>query len=115
MMLDGLLVCERHAHQLEAQNKIDLLRGIISCLDLCLSNLALRRDTNLVGLLRAERADAASGDVGSGPQGSFGVLPVPAKGTTDEEGPLTLCYGVSSSSWAESYSATRLKELRSFT
>ena len=59
-------------------------------------------------------------DVGSGPWGSFGVLlPVPAKGTTDEEGPLTLCYGVSygvsSSSWAESYSATRLKESRSFT
>jgi hypothetical protein len=60
VMLDGLLVCERHAHQLEAQDKIDLLRGIISCLELCLSNLALRRDTNLVGLLRAERAGAAA-------------------------------------------------------
>jgi hypothetical protein len=57
--LDGLLLCERHARQLEAQDKIDLLRGIISCLNLCLSNLALRRDTNLVGLLRAERAAAA--------------------------------------------------------
>jgi hypothetical protein len=29
-------------------------------LDLCLSNLALHRDTNLVGLLRAERAAAAA-------------------------------------------------------
>jgi hypothetical protein len=58
--LDGLLVCERHAHQLEAQDKIDLLRGIISCLDLCLSNLALRRDANLVRHLRAERAAAAA-------------------------------------------------------
>ena len=59
MILDGLLLCERHAHQLEAQDKIDLLRGIISCLELCLSNLALRRDTNLVRLLRAEKANAA--------------------------------------------------------
>ena len=57
--LGGLLLCEHHAHQLEAQDKIDLLRGIISCLDLCLSNLALRRDTDLVGLLRAKRAAAA--------------------------------------------------------
>jgi hypothetical protein len=60
VMLDGLLLCERHAHQLEAQDKIDLLRGIVSCLDLCLSNLALRRDANLVQLLRAKRAAAAS-------------------------------------------------------
>jgi hypothetical protein len=58
--LDGLLLCERHAHQLEAQDRIDLLRGIISCLELCLSNLALRRDTNLVGLLRTRRAGAAA-------------------------------------------------------
>jgi hypothetical protein len=29
-------------------------------LDLCLSNLALHRDTNLVGLLRAERAGVAA-------------------------------------------------------
>jgi hypothetical protein len=60
VMLGGLLLCERHAHQLEAQDKIDLLRGIISCLDLCLSNLALRRDANLVQLLRAKRAAAAA-------------------------------------------------------
>jgi len=57
--LDGLLLCESHALQLEAQDKIDLLQGIISCLELCLSNLALRRDKNLVGVLRAERAGAA--------------------------------------------------------
>lgn len=56
---DGLLLCESHARQLEAQECVDLLRGIVSCLELCLSNLALRRDTNLVGLLRAERAAAA--------------------------------------------------------
>ena len=56
---DGLLLCESHASRLEAQERIDLSRGIISCLELCLSNLALRRDTNLVGHLRAERAGAA--------------------------------------------------------
>jgi hypothetical protein len=56
---DALLLCESHARQLEAQERIDLSRGIISCLELCLSNLALRRDKNLVGLLRARRAGAA--------------------------------------------------------
>jgi hypothetical protein len=56
---DALLLCESHARQLEAQERIDLSRGIISCLELCLSNLTLRRDTNLVGLLRARRAGAA--------------------------------------------------------
>jgi hypothetical protein len=60
VMLDGLHLCERHAQQLEAQDKVDLLRGIISCLELCLSNLALRRDTNLIRLLRAKRAGAAA-------------------------------------------------------
>jgi hypothetical protein len=57
--LDGLLLCESHARQLEAQERVDLLRGIVSCLELCLRNIALRRDTNLVGLLRARRAGAA--------------------------------------------------------
>ena len=56
--LDGLLLCESHARRLETQEQIDLLRGILSCLELCLSNLAVRRDTNLVGLLRARRAGA---------------------------------------------------------
>jgi hypothetical protein len=56
---DGLLLCESHARRLEAQERVDLLRGIVSCLELCLSNLAVRRDTNLVGLLRARRAGAA--------------------------------------------------------
>jgi hypothetical protein len=56
---DDLLLCESHAAQLEAQERVDLLRGIVSCLELCLSNLAVRRDTILVGLLRARRAGAA--------------------------------------------------------
>jgi hypothetical protein len=58
--LSGLLLCTTHARQLEAQDQIDLLRGIISSLELCLSNITLRRDTNLVQLLRAEKANAAS-------------------------------------------------------
>jgi len=57
--LHGLLLCESHARRLEAQERVDLLRGIVSCLELSLSNLALRRDTNLAGHLRAERAGAA--------------------------------------------------------
>jgi hypothetical protein len=57
--LDGLLLCESHARQLEAQERVDLLRGIVSCLELCLRNITLRRDKNLVGLLRARRASAA--------------------------------------------------------
>jgi hypothetical protein len=56
--LDGLLLCNQHARQLESQDRIDLLRGIISCVELCLRNITLRRDKNLVGLLRAQRAGA---------------------------------------------------------
>ena len=54
----GLLLCRSHARQFEAQDRIDLLEGIISCLELCLMNLRLRRDKNLIGLLRAQRAQA---------------------------------------------------------
>ena len=57
--LDGLLLCERHARMLEAQDRLDILLGIISCLDLCLRNLALRKDASLVLLLKAKRAGAA--------------------------------------------------------
>jgi hypothetical protein len=54
----GLLLCRSHARQFEAQDRIDLLEGIVSCSDLCLMNLRLRRDKNLIGLLRAQRAQA---------------------------------------------------------
>jgi hypothetical protein len=56
---EGLLLCERHARQSEAYDRMDLLRGIVSSLDLCLSNVLLRRDTNLVRLLRYRRAHAS--------------------------------------------------------
>jgi hypothetical protein len=37
---------------------MDLLRGIISSLELCLDNVAVRRDANFVRLLKAEVAHA---------------------------------------------------------
>ena len=56
---EDLLLCEWHAKQFEAYDQIDLLRGIVSSLDLCLRNVLLRRDTNLVRLLRYRRAHAS--------------------------------------------------------
>ena len=55
---EGLLLCGRHARQLEAQDRIDLLRGIASSIALCLSSIPLHRDTSLVLLLRSKRAQA---------------------------------------------------------
>jgi hypothetical protein len=52
---EGLLLCEWHARQHEAYDRIDLLRGIVSSLELCLRNVLLRRDANLVRLLRFRR------------------------------------------------------------
>jgi hypothetical protein len=52
----GVLLCGRHARQLEAQDRVALLRGIISCLEISLRSLPLRRDRNLTLLLRAKRA-----------------------------------------------------------
>jgi hypothetical protein len=55
----GLLLCEWHARQSEAYDRMDLLRGIVSSLDLCLRNVLLRRDSDLVRLLRYRRAHAS--------------------------------------------------------
>ena len=52
----GLLLCEWHARESEAYDRIDLLEGINSLVELCLRNVVLRRDTNLVRLLRFRRA-----------------------------------------------------------
>lgn len=54
----GLLLCRSHARRFEARERIDLLEGVVSSLELCLKNLRLRRDKNLTGLLRAQRAQA---------------------------------------------------------
>lgn len=59
VQFEGLLLCEWHARQSEARDRIDLLQGIISSLDLSLSNVLLWRDTDLVRLLRFWRTQAA--------------------------------------------------------
>src|SRR5215212_7915821 len=56
--LVGLLLCERHARQLEAQDQRALLEGIVLSLELCLRNITLRRDKELSMLLRAQHAQA---------------------------------------------------------
>ena len=56
--LAGLLLCERHARQLEAQDRRALLEGIVSSLELCLRNITLRRNKELSILLRAQHAQA---------------------------------------------------------
>ena len=54
----GLLLCERHAGQLEAQDRTDLLEGIVSCLGLCLRSISLRKNKDLSMLVLAQRAQA---------------------------------------------------------
>jgi hypothetical protein len=53
-----LLLCERHARLIEAQDRMDLLEGIISSLGLCLRSIPLRKNKDLSILLRAQRAQA---------------------------------------------------------
>lgn len=54
----GLLLCKRHARQSEAQDRRDLLEGIISSLGLCLRSVPLRKNKDFSMLLRAQRAQA---------------------------------------------------------
>ena len=54
----GLVLCERHAKVLEAQDRRDLLEGIASSLELCLRNIPLRKNKDLSMLVRAQRAQA---------------------------------------------------------
>jgi PAS domain S-box-containing protein len=60
MWSEGELLCETHARQSELQDRIDLLRGVITSLELCLDNVAVRRDANFVRLLKAEVAHATA-------------------------------------------------------
>jgi PAS domain S-box-containing protein len=60
MWSEGKLLCETHARQSELQDRIDLLRGVITSLELCLDNVAVRRDANFVRLLKAEVAHATA-------------------------------------------------------
>ena len=54
----GLLLCERHARLLGAQDRTHLLEGIVSCLELCSRSIRLRKNKDLSILLRAQRAQA---------------------------------------------------------
>ena len=54
----GLLVCELHARLLGAQDRTDLLEGIVSSLELCSRSIPLRKNKDLSVLLRAQRAQA---------------------------------------------------------
>lgn len=56
----GSLLCEKHAGQLEARYRVDLLEGIVASLDLCSRNVLIREDTNLVRLVQTERTRAGS-------------------------------------------------------
>ena len=53
-----VLLCRRHTSQLEAQDRVVLLVGIISSLELSLRSILLRKDRDLTLLLRAQRAEA---------------------------------------------------------
>jgi hypothetical protein len=54
----GLLLCERHARLLVAQDRTDLLEGIVSSLELCSRSIPLRKNKDLSILLRVQRAQA---------------------------------------------------------
>src|ERR671920_2284434 len=55
----GLVLCERHARLLEAQNRMALLEGIVSCLGLCLRSIPLHKNKDLSRVVRAQHAQAA--------------------------------------------------------
>jgi hypothetical protein len=57
--LAGLLVCERHARQLEAQDRRALLEGIVSSLGLCMRSIPLRKNKDLSMVVQSQRAQAA--------------------------------------------------------
>jgi hypothetical protein len=54
----GLVLCERHARLLEAQDRMALLEGIVSSLGLCLRSIPLRKNKDLSMVMRAQRAQA---------------------------------------------------------
>ena len=54
----GLLLCERHARLHKAQDRTNLLEGIVSSLELCSRSIPLRKNKDLSILLRVQRAQA---------------------------------------------------------
>lgn len=57
VMFGGVLLCEGHGGQTQAQEKVDLLQGIVSCLDLYLNNATTRQPPDLARLLRLLRIE----------------------------------------------------------
>jgi hypothetical protein len=55
----GLVLCERHAKVLEAQDRTDLLEGIVSSLGLCMRSIPLRKNKDLSMVVQSQRAQAA--------------------------------------------------------
>jgi hypothetical protein len=55
----GLVLCERHARLLEAQDRMALLEGIVLSLGLCLSSIPLRKNKDLSMVVQSQRAQAA--------------------------------------------------------
>ena len=55
----GLVLCEQHARQLEAQDRMALLEGIVLSLGLCLSSIPLRKNKDLSMVVQSQRAQAA--------------------------------------------------------
>ena len=55
----GLLLCERHARQLKAQDRTHLLEGIVSSLELCSRSIPLRKNKDLSMVVQSQRAQAA--------------------------------------------------------
>jgi hypothetical protein len=55
----GLVLCERHARLLEAQDRMALLEGIVLSLGLCLTSIPLRKNKNLSMVVQSQRAQAA--------------------------------------------------------
>jgi hypothetical protein len=53
-----MVLCERHARLIEAQDRMNLLEGIVSSLELCSRSIPLRKNKDLSMLLRAQRAQA---------------------------------------------------------
>ncbi len=57
--LMGLLLCEKHVRRVEIEDRISLLQGIASSLELCMSNMSIRRNDAFTGSLQSRRAEAA--------------------------------------------------------
>jgi hypothetical protein len=53
-----VLLCRRHASRLEAHDRIGLLVGMVSSLELSLRSIPLRKDREVALLVRAQRAQA---------------------------------------------------------